>query len=302
LRLGAGLRALALACAGWGAAFPGNTAALRVCDPPAPLSAAQKDKLFRFGDIIKQELEQSGQRLALISRSGLDLARFGMRYSHAGLSLKASANAPWSVRQLYYACDEQKPRVYDQGIAGFLLGLDDPSAGYVSVVLMPQAAADALERAVLDDRQAVQLLAAHYSANAYPFSLNYQNCNQWVMEVLAAAWGDFQSPYDLRQQAQDWLRQQGYEPAVFDVGRPLMWLAALVPWLRSDDHPASDLAQQRFHVSMPESIEAFVQARWPGASRVEFCHTEDRVVVRRGWSTIATGCQAAASDTVLTLD
>ena len=69
-------------------------------------------------------------------------------------------------------------------MAGFLLGLDDPAVGYVSVVLLPTAEAAALERAVIDKRQALQALGASYSANAYPFSLRYQNCNQWLVEML----------------------------------------------------------------------------------------------------------------------
>ena len=53
---------------------------LRLCDQQAQLSADQQDKLIRFGGIIKAELENSGQSLALIARSGLDLHRFGVRY------------------------------------------------------------------------------------------------------------------------------------------------------------------------------------------------------------------------------
>ena len=67
--------------------------------------------------------------------------------------------------------------------------MNDPAVGYVSVVLLPAAAAAALERAVLDNGRPCRLLGATYSANAYPFSARYQNCNQWVMEMLAAAWG-----------------------------------------------------------------------------------------------------------------
>ena len=35
---------------------------------------------------------------------------------------------------------------------------------------------------------ALALLGREYSANAYPFSPRYQNCNQWVAELLATAW------------------------------------------------------------------------------------------------------------------
>ena len=49
---------------------------------------------FKDGSIVKAELEKSGQRAALIARSGLDLARFGVRYSHAGVTLKGVENNP----------------------------------------------------------------------------------------------------------------------------------------------------------------------------------------------------------------
>jgi hypothetical protein len=281
-----------------------HASSTRFCDDPASLTAEQKDKLFRFGAVIKNELDASGHGLAFIARSGLDLDRFGVRYSHAGLSLKGGLSTPWAVRQLYYACDEKRPRVFDQGISAFLLGLNDPTLGYISIVFVPPEQAVTLERAVLDNRQALQLLGATYSANAYAFSLMYQNCNQWVAEMLAAAWGGLDdSTPDLRPQAQAWLKDQGYQPSVFDLGwRPLMWLASFIPWLHDDDHPADDLGEARFRVSMPDSIESFVRATVPGATRVELCHAGPRVVVRRGWKPLPEGCVPEAQDTVILLD
>ena len=291
-----------------------HAVSLRACDPPDTLTAAQKDKIFSFGAVIKAELEKSGQRLALISRAGLDLGRFGVRYSHAGFSLKHSPDTPWAIRQLYYACDEKQPHIFDQGMLGFLLGMNEPGLGYISVVLLPQAEAAELERAALDKQQALQLLGATYSANAYPYSLQYQNCNQWVMEVLAVARGRLLNRRlmdgegrsgvpPLRERAQAWLQTQGYIPSVIDVGwRPLMWATAFVPWLHNDDHPAADQAQAIYRVSMPEAIENFVRTQVPGAQRLEFCHTERHVVVRRGWAPIAEGCIPEADDTVIALD
>jgi hypothetical protein len=280
-----------------------QASAMRFCDKPAQLSPSQQDTLLRFGGIIKAELENSGQSLALISRSGMDLSRFGIRYSHAGISLKASPNTPWSVRQLYYACDEQKPRIYDEGISGFLLGTDDSFIGYVSIVFLPPAEAAELERMALDNRQVLQLLSTTYSANAYPFSVRYQNCNQWVTELLAAAWGHLDEAENLRAQAQSWLKDNGYLPSVFDVGsRPLMWLGAFIPWLHGDDHPPEDIDQKIYRVSMPASIEAFVRVTVPGATRIEFCHSGQHIVIRRGWDLIPEGCQPGEHDTVITLD
>jgi hypothetical protein len=279
-----------------------HASAMRFCDQPAALTLEQKDTLLRFGGIVKTALEESGQGLALIARSGLNLNGFGMRYSHAGLSLKASANAPWSVRQLYYACDEFRPRIYDQGMTGFLLGLDNPSLGFVSIVLLPPAQAAQLERAALNDRQALQALSETYSANAYPFSVRYQNCNQWVIEMLAAAWGQLSAGLNLRAEAQRWLKDEGYVPSVFELGWRPAWLRLFIPWLHEDDHPPEDLQQRVYRVSMPASIEAFVRERLPGATRIELCHAGRRVVIHRGWQPIAEGCVPAEHDEVITLD
>ena len=281
---------------------------LRYCDPPAPLDAVQQDRLFRFGAVVKAELARSGDALALIARSGLALDRFGLRYSHAGISLRDSANAPWSVRQLYFDCEQARPRLFDQGIAGFLLGGADPDIGYVSVLLLPPANAAPLLRAVQDNRRALGLLGGSYSANAHAFSLRYQNCNQWLAELLAVAWGGLLPDDDLpvgdalRFDAQRWLQAQGYQPTRFDLGSPLLlWLSGSLPWLHTDDHPAEDLAAWQLRVSMPASIAAFVQRRAPATRHIEFCHNQRHIVVRHGGAPIAEGCQPGPEDTVIAL-
>jgi hypothetical protein len=326
-------RALALGgLLAWLAGHNSQAGVLRYCDPPSPLDAVQQDRLFRFGVVVKAALDRSGGAVALIARSGLALDRFGLRYSHAGVSLRDSANAPWSVRQLYFDCEQARPRLFDQGIAGFLLGGADPDIGYVSVLLLPPDAAAPLLQAAQDKALALRLLGGAYSANAHAFSLRYQNCNQWVAELLAVAWGGL-APADealgrhasggaggggaeagagaaagagldlgdaLRRQAQRWLQAQGYEPTRFDLGNPLLlWLGGSLPWLHTDDHPAQDLAAWQMRVSMPASIAAFVQRRVPGTRRIEFCHNVQHVVIHYGDTPIADGCQPGPQDTVL---
>ena len=299
------MRAAWLAVALWACvtATHAASASLRVCDRSAPMSAQQQDRLLQFAAIVRRELDDSGHALALISRSGLNLQRLGVRYSHAGISLKANDNAPWSVRQLYYACDERRPRLFDQGLAGFVFGTDDAALGYVSIVLLPRTQADALERAALDKPRALRLLAAHYSANAHAYSLRYQNCNQWVMELIASAWGALDDADDLRAQAQAWLLEQGYAPRPLEVGSHLlMFAASFVPWLQMDDHPQEDLFALQFRTSMPATIEAFAREQVPGAQRIELCHNQRQVVIRRGWHSVAEGCVPGPGDRVVELD
>jgi len=273
--------------------------ALRYCQSQPEPDAAVQDRLIQVAAMVKDELERSGHSMALVARSGLALQRLDQRYSHAGVSLRASPNTPWSVRQLYYACDEQRPRIFDQGMSGFVLGANDPAEGYVSIILLPDAPAQALEQAALDDHQSLQLLGGTYSANAYAFSQRYQNCNQWLAELMASAWGQPATGDDARGQAQHWLRAEGYAPSTLNVGwKPLMALAALLPWLHSDDHPPEDLAESQFRVSMPESIASFVHARLPEATHIELCYTAQQVVIHHGWDPIAPGCHPGDGDAV----
>ena len=104
------------------------------------------------------------------------------------------------------------------------------------------------------------------------------------------------------QAAQDWLRAQGYEPTVFEGSPLLFWLSHFVPWVHRDGHPDEDLQAGRYRVSMPASLEAFVLRREPGTRRLEICHDERRVVVRRGGAPFGEVCVAGEGDLEIGLD
>lgn len=270
----------------------------RFCDRSQDLSAAEQDRLLRFAAVLRDELAATEEGVALVSRSGLDLSRFNLRYSHAAIAWR-SEQGLWSARQLYYACDEHRPRIYDQGLAGFAMGTDDPKLGYLSIVRLPPQAVLPLQP---DTPRALHLLAAQYSANAYAYSLRYQNCNQWLIEMLAAGWGNLDDGEDLRERAQAWLRNAGYAPEPVEVGSRFWMLASyFVPLLHLDDHPDADRAALKLHISLPTTVENFVRSRFPQSERVELCHDEQQIVVHRGWTPIAEGCKPADGDRVISL-
>ncbi|MBC7663629.1 MAG: DUF2145 domain-containing protein, partial [Caulobacter sp.] len=259
-----GLRALALAALLLPAAA--QAISFEVCDRPKEPAADQRDVMLRFGALVRGELAASGQDVVLVARSGLDLHRLDVRYSHEAVAMKDNDGKPWSVRELYYSCEDHRPRVFDEALTGFLLGTDDPDNGYVSLVFLPPDHAAPLRTTAVVTHHALGVLGASYSANAYPFSTLHQNCNQWVMELLADAWGardaSPDTDADARAKAQAWMRAQGYLPTVFTVSaHPMTWLPDPVPWLANDDHPPEEVAHDRYNVSMPASIETFVQAR-----------------------------------------
>lgn len=274
------------------------------CEAPKDVSAAEQDRVLRFAGAVKTELERSGASVALVARAGLDLSRFGLLYSHSGIALKDNPAGPWAVRQLYYACDESRPRLFDQGMSGFVLGADTPGRGHVALLLLPEADGAQLAQAALDKRLALALLADRYSANAYAFGTRYENCNQWVAEMLAGAWGqlaiDGASVSDSRARAQAWLRAQGYAAGPVKIpSRWTMFAGQFVPLVHLDDHPVDDIYALALHTSVPDSIEDFVHRRLPGARRVELCRDERHIVVHRGWEALGADCAPLASDEVI---
>lgn len=270
----------------------------RGCDRRVDVTAAQQDRLLRFAAVVREALAASGTPAALIARSGTDLSRVGLRYSHAAIALADGLDTPWAVRQLYYACDEGRSRLFDQGLAGFVLGSDDATQGFVSLLLLPPEAATPLAAAALDKPLALGLLNARYSANAYPFSTQYQNCNQWVAELLAASAAGLTT----RSEAQAWLRAQGYAPQPVQASPWLMLAGRFVPWLHFDDHPAELLGAGAVQTSLPTSLEAFALQRWPTARRIELCHGPQGVVQREGGAPLAAGCVPQAGDRVTALN
>jgi hypothetical protein len=268
------------------------------CDRPVAVNATQQDRLLRFTAVVREALAASGAPAALIARSGTDLSRLGLRYSHAAVALADGLDTPWAVRQLYYACAEGQPRLFDQGLAGFVTGSDDPNVSYLSVLLLPPEAGTALAAAALDRPRALGLLNARYSANAYPFSTDYQNCNQWVAELLAAAVAGTTT----RAEAQAWLQREGYAPQPVRVSPWLMLAGRFVPWLHFHDHPAALLDAGLVQTSLPDSLEAFALQRWPAARRIEFCHGPQGLLQRVDGPPLADGCRPQPGDRVVPLD
>lgn len=291
---------------------------LRHCEAPADRTAAQQDRLLRMSALVRERLDAQASGVAIVARSGLNLSWWGQRYSHAGLSLQANPLGPWFVRQLYYDCAAREPRIFDEGLAGFVSGMANPDRGHLLVLILPaRPVTERLERLALHGPTALGLLGTRYTANAHAFSTWSQNCNQWLAELLAFALQPATEPPlasrprdlspeqdpSLRAKAQALLRAQGYEPTRFALGNPLItWFAGQIPWLSLEDHPPEDLQRNLLRVSMPESIAAHVMAHVPGVRRIEACFTTAQIVVRQDGAALDEACTAQPGDQVVTLE
>ena len=278
---------------------------LSYCGHPAQTGTAQADRMLQMGSLVEKLLDRSGARAAVISRSGFDLRRFDIRYTHAGIALKSEDARNWQVRQLYFDCQEERPRIFDQGVPGFVLSQDDEKSIYVSLLWLPRTEEVLLEASAEDKRLSLSLLAGEYSANAYPFSTRYQNCNQWVIEMIAQAWGGLADQSEVvaqRREAQAWLVANGYPASEIRVNPLFMFVSRFVPFLHREDHPEAELADNLYRVSMPAAIESFVKARAPATTRTELCLSGKTVVIREGWKGFGEGCRAEDGDRTVALD
>lgn len=265
------------------------------CPQPAPAPTERLDALFQLSAWIRDDLQSRGAPVALVARSGLDLRALAHRYSHTGWLRPAGG---WTVRQLYLDCREGRPRVFDEGLAGFVRGVSADVRPRISVVEWPDGAAQQLALTVGDRGQALALAVGRYRAQAPAWSVTQLNCNQWTVEMLAAAFGAAPG----RAGAQRWLAEAGYQPSELRLPH-WFWLlgAALSPYTGLAEHPPEDLDRLVFRVSMPASLEAWVQRRWPAARRTEWCLNGATVVQRRGWEPLDDHCTPAPGDELRSL-
>lgn len=247
------LRALALvfACA----AFTPTAYAGGACSeaPPTPESV-QKGMQLAYKTF--QALDQSGESVALIGRVGSDLSKHKLRYSHMGMVVRDHAKGRWTVVHMLNDCGTANSALYDEGLGNFFN--DDPFA-YETILVIPGE--DNQKRLVktLATALPASLYEPAYNMVSYPWSIRYQNSNQWLLETLAAAWAPEGSVYN-RQQAQAWLKQAGFQPSLLVLG-PMERLGGRMfkANIAFDDHPNELRFSNQIYTVTVESVAEFVR-------------------------------------------
>ncbi len=102
---------------------------------------------------------------------------------------------------------------------------------------------------------------------AFPWAVKYQNSNQWLAEVLAAAWAPPGTVFS-RAQAQAWLKHSGYQPTLLRLG-PMERLGGRMfrANIAFDDHPNELRFSDQIYTVTVESIVDLVRRLDP-ATRV----------------------------------
>ncbi len=231
-------------------------------------------KAFMLAVQTRDRLDNSGAQVALIARVGQDLSSYRLKYSHVAFAWRNHPQGRWLVMHELNQCGTANSNLYNEGLANFFY---DDLFAWDAMVMIPSPALQA--RIVEELRQPALLKQLHqprYSMVAYPFSTQYQNSNQWVLEVLAGALQqnglnqndsnpgntnqDLVSQKQLdRAAAQAWLKQAGYQPGMLRIlalhrlaGRMFRANVAF------DDHPGADRLLGKIEVVTVESVVQFV--------------------------------------------
>lgn len=202
-------------------------------------------------------LNAASARVALMSRAGCDLRRFRFdgeppTYTHTGFAVRR--DGAWYVHQMLNTGSGPEGHLYRQSLVDFFR--DDPY-DYRCGVLVPSPGLQDAIAAVLDSPLAGSLYTPRYNRLAYPFCTRYQNSNQWVAEIVAAAQGGGRS----RTQVQAHLQRRGLVPSVLRAPGYVAQtaFALLKANTRFDDHPLSNRLRGRIAFVTEVSLRDYLQ-------------------------------------------
>jgi hypothetical protein len=181
-----------------------------------------------------QALDASGASVALVSRAGQDLSKYGLRYSHMGVAVRDHPAGRWTVVHELNDCGTAESGLYNEGMGNFFL--TDLYRHEAQLVIPGPDAQDKLAR-LFTTRTPVRLHEPRYNMLSCVYSTRYQNSNQWVLETLAAALAPA-GQVETRPEAQKWLRSIGFQPPTIEIPAAVRLGARMFRAnVAFDDHP-----------------------------------------------------------------
>ena len=204
-------------------------------------------------------LVREGVNVVIAARGGQDLSRYGLRHSHLAFLLRNEAG-DWEVLHLLNRCKSDHSDLYREGLVNLLgesslntdlrIGIPTPAVRAVlKEILMPPA-----------DRGRA-LHQPRYSMLAYPGGSDYQNSNQWILEVTAAAMAQAADGTRLanRPQTLAWLKQHEFQPSRLHIGiGKRLGARFFADNVAVTDHPASERISGNYSVVTVESVFDFL--------------------------------------------
>jgi hypothetical protein len=219
----------------------------RGCEPRLP-DAQAVQKAMDLARRTAQALDASSAQVVVLARVGQDLSRYGLTWSHFGLAYRDGSQ--WRVLHKLNQCGTAHADVYRQGLGEFFL--DDMFRFQSAFKVFTPPWQERLKPLLQDNRRVLRLHEPSYSMVAYPWSTRYQQSNQWALETLALAQDGRTSS---REQAQAWLRWQGYEATTLHLSAMSRLGARLTSaHIAFDDHPDGKRFSGRIETVTVDSV------------------------------------------------
>ena len=239
-----------------------NAQAGRVCEAKKT-SAASFISAMDLAEKTRAALNASQAQVAIVSRVGQDLSKYGLRYSHMAY-VRRDNSGRWLVVHELNECGTARSALYEQGLANFFM---DDLVAFEADILIPSPQSQTRIVAMLASTTPLRLHRARYNMLAYAFSTEYQNSNQWVLETYAASASEM--ALNDRARAQAWLKLAGYRPLTLHVPAGARLGARLFRAnIAFDDHPFGRRAAGQIDTVTVESVQRFVRQREPESRQV----------------------------------
>jgi hypothetical protein len=225
-----------------------------------PLDVETVRQSMDLASRVARRLDESAATVVVLARAGQDLGRYGVTWSHMGFAYR-EPGGPWRVVHKLNYCGTASGALYRQGLGEFFL---DRMFRYEAafVVLEPSAQAKLLP-VLAENASLSRWHVDAYNMVAYPWSLRYQQSNQWVLETFAGAMDERNAS---RARAQEWLAHRGYQPTVLRLGT-FERLGARVGSanIAFDDHPDAKRFAGRIETVTVDSAFGWLERSGLGA-------------------------------------
>ena len=188
-----------------------NSYAGRPCENSTLETPEKLSFVSNIAEKINTSLKQKNVKVALIARVGQDLSKYNLKYSHVGFIYKDEQG--YSVIHELNTCGTADSALYSQGLGNFFL--DDPFT-YETMTYVPSVELQNRLYEMLTKEKFKAFHEKKYNMLSFPFSIKYQNSNQFVLEALASVMSREIEILD-RSSAQTWLKLVGYEPSTLNI-------------------------------------------------------------------------------------
>lgn len=186
--------------------------------------------------VLRQLLDNSGDRVIALFRQGQSLSDYGLIFSHGAYAVK-TLTGHWRVYHNLNECGTDRSNLYIQGLYQFLD--DDLSENTVATLHFSFDLQERLLTTLTNRQKRQDLHQAHYNMIAYPFSIEMQNSNGWILIVLGAA---VSSQVTSLSTGIDWLTSQSYVSSSLSVSFVKRTMADMfIPHISISDQPNTNI-------------------------------------------------------------